>query len=119
MRPLEAGDPWGFGAWAFTMLGYVLVWVFLVLAAVGALIIVFAILVGFWKAIRGILPQTSGLRRNQVQESAADVAESLYGSTFSGSGMAFMAGVDYTIRAIERKPYAGPSRKRKQPTKLI
>ncbi|URC17907.1 membrane protein [Microbacterium phage Endor] len=112
MNPLEAGDPW---EWLWVML----LWVFWALAVVGALILVFAILVGFWKAIRGILPQTSGLRRAQVQDAASDVAESLYGSQFSGSGMAFMAGVDYVIRAIERKPYAGPSRKRKQPTKLI
>ncbi|QXO14521.1 membrane protein [Microbacterium phage Jenos] len=112
-------DPWGFGQWAFTLLGHVLVWVLILLAIVGALILVFAILVGFWRAIRGILPQTSGLRRTQVTNEASGVAESLYGSQFSGHGMAFMAGVDYVIRAIERKPYAGRRRKRDQPTKLI
>ncbi|WIC89608.1 hypothetical protein SEA_GARDENB_50 [Microbacterium phage GardenB] len=112
MNPLEATNPW---EWLLALL----LWAFWILALAGAVILVIAILVGFWRAIRGILPQTSGLRRQQVQDDAAGVAESLYGSTFSGSGMAFMAGVDYTIRAIERKPYAGPSRKRKQPTKLI
>lgn len=104
MRPLEAGDPWGFGAWAFTMLGYVLVWVFLVLAAVGALIIVFAILVGFWKAIRGILPQATGLRRKTIQNDALTISEDLYGGPFTGSAVAFRAGVDWAIRSIERKP---------------
>jgi len=112
VNPLEASDPW---EWLWVMM----LWVFWILALVGALILVFAILVGFWRAIRGILPQTSGLRRAQVQDDASGVAESLYGSQFSGSGMAFMAGVDYVIRAFERKPYAGRKRKRTQPTKLI
>lgn len=49
-------DPWGFGVWAFTVLGYVLVWVFVVLAIVGALIIIFAILVGFYRAVKAWFP---------------------------------------------------------------
>lgn len=112
MNPLEASDPW---EWLWIMM----LWAFWLMALVGALILIFAIAVGFWRAIRGILPQTSGLRRAQVQDEATGVAESLYGSQFSGSGMAFMAGVDYVIRAIERKPYAGRRRKTQQPTKLI
>ena len=112
MNPLEAGDPW---EWLWVMM----LWVFWALAVIGALILIFAILVGFWRAIRGILPQTSGLRRAQVQDSAGKVADSLYGSQFSGHGMAFMAGVDYVIRAIERKPYASRTKRRQQPTKLI
>jgi hypothetical protein len=111
VNPLEATDPWSW-LWA------IMLWVFWALALVGALILVFAILVGFWKAIRGILPQTTGLRRSQVKQEASGVAESLYGSLFSPSGQAFTAGVDYTLGAIERKPYAGRTRKT-GPTKLI
>ncbi|QNL31058.1 hypothetical protein SEA_KAUALA_46 [Microbacterium phage Kauala] len=45
MNPMEAGNPW---EWLFIML----LWAFWVLALLGALIIIFAVLVGFARGIR-------------------------------------------------------------------
>ncbi|AUX82636.1 hypothetical protein PBI_MARTIN_51 [Microbacterium phage Martin] len=97
MNPLEANDPW---EWLWAIIS----WGLWLLCLAGALIILFAILVGIWRSVRGILPQASGIRRKTIQDDSLAVSETLYGGPFTGSATAFRAGVDWTLRSLERKP---------------
>lgn len=53
------GDPWGFGLAAFTFIGWVLVWVFIILAVIGAVIFIVAILYGLFLGVKSWFKRTN------------------------------------------------------------
>lgn len=50
-------DPWEFGVVAAQFIGWVMVWVFIVLACAGLIIIVLAFLVGMVRGVRSWFPR--------------------------------------------------------------